>query len=80
MERLHVHVLRDLIHRLRQGQSRRAVARDLRLSRLTVQKYARWAHDTGLLDAETPSPEIERFLATLGTRPRAPTPPSTVEA
>ena len=72
MERLRVHVLRDLIHRLRQGQSQRAVARDLGLSRLTVQKYARWAQETGFLDAGTPLPEVDRFLAALGPLPKPP--------
>ena len=79
MERLHVHVLRDLIHRLRQGQSQRAVARDLRLSRLTVQKYARWASETGFLDPTVPLPEVDRFLAALGPLPKPPAPPSTLE-
>ncbi len=79
MERLHVHVVRDVIHRLRQGQSQRAVARDLRLSRLTVQKYARWAEETGFLDPTVALPEIDRFLEALGPLPKPPAPPSTLE-
>jgi len=39
MERLHVNNMRELIHRLRLGQSERAVARDLHLGRVTVHKY-----------------------------------------
>lgn len=74
-----MHVVRDLIHRLRQGQSQRAIARDLRLSRLTVQKYARWAQQTGFLDPTVALPEIDRFLEALGPLPKPPAPPSTLE-
>jgi len=39
MERLHMNEVRELIHRLRQGQGIREVARAMRLSRNTVRKY-----------------------------------------
>jgi transposase len=78
LERLHVHVLRDLIHRLRQGQSQRAIARDLAVSRLTVQKYARWADQAGLLEAAVPLPEVGALSAALEPAPRPPRPPSSV--
>lgn len=73
-----MNVLRDLIHRLRQGQSQRAIARDLRLSRLTVQKYARWASEAGFLEPAVALPEVDRFLAAVGPLPKPPAPPSTV--
>ena len=36
MEHLHMNRLRDLIHRLRAGESERRIARDMSLSRTTV--------------------------------------------
>lgn len=79
MERLHVHYLRDLIYRLRAGASRRAVARDLGLARMTVQKYAQLAAEAGYLDPERPLPEAAELAAALGPAPEPPRPPSSVE-
>ena len=42
--------LRDLIHRLRLGQSERSIAKDLHLSRQTVGKYRELAKAAGYLD------------------------------
>ena len=39
--------VRDLIHRLRLGQSERAIAKDLHLSRQTVSKYRELARAAG---------------------------------
>src|SRR5579864_7446041 len=39
MERLHMNDIRDVLERGRRGQSDRAIARDLHLSRVTVRKY-----------------------------------------
>ena len=36
MEHLHMNQLRDLMHRLRAGESERRIARDMSLSRTTV--------------------------------------------
>lgn len=71
--------LRDLIHRLRAGASQRAVARDLGLARLTVQKYARWAEEVGYLNADTPLPEAAELEARLGAAVEEPRVPSGVE-
>ena len=79
MERLHVHYLRDLIYRLRTGASQRAVARDLGLARMTVQKYAHLAAAAGYLDPERALPEATELAATLGPAPAPPRTPSTVE-
>jgi transposase len=74
-----MHYLRDLIHRLRAGASQRAVARDLGLSRVTVQKYARLAAEAGYLDAARPLPETAELVAHLGPAPQPPRPASSVE-
>ena len=57
VESLHMHLLRDVLHRLRAGESQRQVARDLGLARETVAKYRRLAAGLGLLDADQPLPD-----------------------
>ncbi len=71
--------LRDLIHRLRLGQSERAITADLGLARLTVRKYHARARAAGLLEAARPLPseaELARLLGPAGAPPRT---ASTVE-
>jgi transposase len=67
--------LRDLINRLRAGESERRIARDLRLSRPTVHKYKLWADERGYLDPGQPLPDGASLLAALG--PVAPPPQMT---
>ncbi len=66
MERLHVNHIRDIIYRLRQGQSERKIARDLKLSRLTVSKYRGLAEQESYLGAELGLPSNKELLAALG--------------
>ena len=47
MERIHMNHLRELIYRLRAGESQRRIAQDLDLSRTTVSKYQAWAKEQG---------------------------------
>ena len=79
MERLHVHLLRDLIYRLRSGASQRAIARDLGLARMTVQKYAALAEAAGYLTPDRPVPEAAELTRRLGPAPVPPRVGSTVE-
>lgn len=79
MERLHVHLLRDLIYRLRGGASQRAIARDLDLARMTVQKYAALAAAAGYLSPDRPVPESAELTERLGPVPAPPRVGSTVE-
>jgi DNA-binding Lrp family transcriptional regulator len=74
-----MHYLRDLVYRLRHGESERAIARDLGLSRMTVRKYHARAEDAGYLKAEATLPPAETVLTTLGTAIGAPRTPSGVE-
>jgi transposase len=74
-----VHILRDLIYRLRSGASQRSIARDLNLARMTVQKYAALAGAAGYLDAAQPVPETAELVARLGPAPGPPRQGSTVE-
>ena len=66
MERIHMNHLRELIYRLRAGESQRRIARDLSLSRTTVGKYRTWAEAQGYLDATRPLPDDVTLAAALG--------------
>lgn len=66
MERPHLHYLREQVHRLRAGASQRAIAHDLGLARMTVQKYAQLAAAAGYLDASQPLPDAGRRARWLG--------------
>lgn len=71
--------LRDLIHRLRLGQSERQIAKDLHLSRHTVSKYRKLARADGYLDGRGELPDVAALAAALGPPPVLPRTPSTVE-
>lgn len=79
MERLHMNYLRDVIRRLRAGESERRIARDLRISRVTVHKYREVAEAQGWLDAGQAMPDDAAVLSALGPSPRPPRVPSSVE-
>ena len=57
--------LRDLIHRLRLGESERRIAKDLHLSRQTVSKYRELAKAAGHLEPTCELPDVAT-LAFLG--------------
>jgi len=70
MERLHMNYLRDLIHRLRAGESERRIAGDLGISRMTVRRYHELAERQGFLVPTTSMPDDETIRACLGDVPR----------
>ena len=70
--------LRDLIHRLRAGDSERAIAKDLKLSRPTVRKYRQWAQGQGYLHPETSLPDAATLQAALAPPSSPPVTTSTV--
>lgn len=78
VERLHVNYLRELIHRIRLGQSDRAIAKDLHLSRVTVRKYHELAASAGFLDTTRPLPDTREIASILGSRPLKPCAASSV--
>ncbi len=78
MERLHLNYLRDIIHRLRLGQSDRAIAQDMHISRRTVRKYRQLASAAGYLDPSQPLPDPQALMAHLGPAPSPPVSVSTV--
>jgi len=79
VEPLHMNLLRDLIRRLRCGESQRRIARDLGLARKTVRKYAQLARQQGWLLAGVPFPDDALLQASLGSKAAPPFTPSSVE-
>jgi transposase len=71
--------LRELIYRLRAGESQRRIARDLGTSRTTVSKYQAWAEARGYLDASRPLPDDATLAAAWGESPKPPSTESSVE-
>ncbi len=72
VEKLNVNYLRELIHRSRLGQSDRAIAKDLNLSRVTVRKYHDLAAAAGYLDPAKLLPDAREIASILGARPLKP--------
>ncbi|MBU1877882.1 MAG: IS21 family transposase [Chloroflexi bacterium] len=65
--------IRELVHRLRCGQSNRAVAQALGINRKTVARYRAWATEQGLLTGPLPPlGELHQLLA--ATLPGTPPP------
>jgi transposase len=79
MGRLHMNYLRDLIHRVRSGESDRRIARDLGISRTTVRKYREWAGAQGYLQLDRPIPDDVTLATALGSAPQPPRATSSVE-
>ncbi len=78
MERLHVNQVREIIYRLRQGDSERQVAEDLGMSRVTVHKYHMLAFRLGYLTSECELPSDRELVANLGPKVAPPWMESTV--
>lgn len=78
MERLHVNQVRDIVYRLRQGESERQIAQDLRVSRHTVARYRDLAKDAGYLDLTRGLPTDRELLCALGPAKAPPRTESTV--
>jgi transposase len=79
MESLHMNHWRDLIYRLRCGDSERQIAKDLALSRTTVHKYRALAEGHGFLQVDRPLPDEGTLQAALGAGPQPPHTVSTVQ-
>lgn len=66
MERLDVKQIREIIYRLRQGQSERQIATDLGMSRVTIHKYYMMAVRHGHMDNEDELPTDREMVEILG--------------
>jgi transposase len=70
MEQLHMHRLRDLINRLRSGESERRIARDMGISRTTVRKYRELAEPHGYLRPDQTLPDDATLCSAFGPGPQ----------
>jgi hypothetical protein len=66
MERLTVPTITDILYRLRKGQTERAIARDLYLSRDAVRRYREFALKHRLLDENRSLPAEPDLALLLG--------------
>lgn len=80
MERLHMNHIREIVYRLRQGQSGRQIAQDLRVSRHTVSKYRQVAMEGGYLKGDQDLPGNKELLEKLGPAKAPPRGESSVTA
>jgi len=78
MERIHMNYYKDIIYRLRAGESERQISRDLGISRPTIHKYKMKAEAEGLLENGS-LPEDHQLLESLGPAPQPPREPSSLE-
>jgi transposase len=72
MERIHMNHLRELIHRLKAGESERRIAQDMQVSRPTIHKYHEMAKQEGYLAKEAVIPDDETLQKVLGAGPKPP--------
>jgi transposase len=79
MERLSVHQIRDILYRLKRGQSERAIACDLGLSRDAVHRYRVFGAAQGFLAPQADLPEETTLQQILGPKPLPPRQVSTLE-
>jgi len=79
MEHLHMNHIRDLIHRLRAGESERRIASDMGISRPTVRKYHKLAKAQGYLETDAALPDDATLQNVLGPGPQPPRHISSVE-
>ena len=80
MERLIVPQITDILYRLKNGQSERAIAHDLRLSRKAVRRYHRFARAHHLLEPGTALPDEVTLSTLLGPPQHPPGRPSRLTA
>jgi transposase len=72
--------IREMLRRLRQGESNRAVARDMRVDRKTVRRYRIWAAEQELLEGPLPPlGELHQLLEETMSSPLPPQNTSSVE-
>jgi transposase len=79
MERIHMNLYKEIIYRLRAGESERGIARDLGLSRPTVHKYHIKAELEEYLNTQRDLPESQEIQKSMGPASCPPKAPSTVE-
>jgi transposase len=79
MERKHVNIIREIIYRIRAGESERQIGTNLGLSRPTVHKYKLLAEEKGYLNVTRAMVEEEELLRELGSAAKPPKTASSIE-
>ena len=79
MERIHMNQMRDLIQRLKMGESERRIAQDMQVSRPTIHKYHELAKQAGYLEKGAGMPKDETLQSVLGPGPKPPKNVSSLE-
>lgn len=79
MERIHMNIYKEIIYRLRAGESERRISRDLVISRQTVHKCKLRAEKEGYVDQKRDLPDNEELAESLVPAPKPPKMPSTLE-
>ncbi len=72
MEHIHMNHLRDLIQRLRAGESERRIAQDMGLSRPTIHKYHELTRQEGYLEPGALIPDDATLQKVFGPGPKPP--------
>ena len=80
MERIHMNQMRDLIQRLKAGESERRIAQDMQISRPTIHKYHELAKQAGYLEKDAGIADDETLHKVLGPGPQPPKIVSSLEA
>lgn len=66
MECMHVNIIREIIYRIRAGESERPIENDIGLSRPSVHKHKVLVAEKGYLDVKRAMVEEQELLAELG--------------
>ena len=74
-----MNIYKEIIYRIRVGESERSIARDMGISRPTIHKYKIKAEVEGYLDKGQELPGNEELAESLGPAPQPPKNPSTLE-
>jgi transposase len=74
-----MNIYKEIIYRVRAGESERGISRDLGISRPTVHKYKIRARQEGYLDPERELPGSEELAENMGPTPKPPKIPSSLE-
>ena len=74
-----MNIYKEIIYRLRAGESERSISRDIGISRPTIHKYKIRAEMEGYLDQKRELPDNEELAESLGPAPEPPKTPSTLE-
>ena len=74
-----MNLFKEIIYRVKAGESERRISKDMGISRPTVHKYKVLAEQEGYLDKQRELPGREELVASMGPEPQPPKIPSSLE-